>query len=275
LVPLFDGNAVVGLSDTGECGFDTGQGSAEWKVKGGGIYSRGCGNSKKAESVEFLDPGLCLTLPHGGIVKGTWGCTPKEEEEPLDLDKYLAEIMPPNPCDHTAGDIGIWPDDDWPHDNPSFSFSNGVYCVDDFDDFTKKDITLDNATLYVTDDKFGLNFSGSGGFFGSATRAGTYTGSDDYAGYLVVVEPADVCTKFSDNHHQAIEWRGNGSGAFYGSILAPTACIDLRGNGEAEGMHSQIIGWIVSSNGTADAYVNYEAEENHRIPYHPNISLLE
>jgi hypothetical protein len=40
-------------------------------------------------------------------------------------------------------------------------------------------------------------------------------------------------------------------------------------------LHSQIIGWIVGSNGTADMYVNYNAEENPQIPYHPNISLLE
>jgi len=120
-----------------------------------------------------------------------------------------------------------------------------------------------------------LKFAGGGGFYGTATKAGTYPGSDEYADYFMVVKPAAVCTKFSDNHHQVIEWRGNGSGTFYGTILAPSACLDLRGNGMAEGMHSQIIGWIVGSNGTADTYVNYQANENHRIPVHPNISLLE
>jgi hypothetical protein len=49
----------------------------------------------------------------------------------------------------------------------------------------------------------------------------------------------------------------------------------LRGNGTAQGMHSQIIGWIVGSNGDADVYINYKADENHRITIHPNISILE
>jgi hypothetical protein len=139
------------------------------------------------------------------------------------------------------------------------------------------DITLDNATLYVTDDDFSLKFAGGGGFYGNPSRAGTYTGSDDYAGYYMVIEPGpQFCTKFSDNtDSQVIEWRGNGLGTFYGTVFAPTACLDLRGNGSAEGMHSQIIGWIVGSNGTADVYINYKAEENHQIPISPNISILE
>jgi hypothetical protein len=91
----------------------------------------------------------------------------------------------------------------------------------------------------------------------------------------MVVEPAGFCTKFSDNHAQVLEWKGNGEGSFYGTILAPTACLDLRGNASGEALHSQIIGWIVGSNGTADTYVNYKQEENHRIPIHPSISLLE
>jgi len=141
-----------------------------------------------------------------------------------------------------------------------------------------ENITLDNATLYVTDDEFSLRYSGNageGGLFGTPTQAGSYPGSDDFAGYFMVVEPAGFCTKFSDNHAQVLEWKGNGEGSFYGTILAPTACLDLRGNASGEALHSQIIGWIVGSNGTADTYVNYKQEENHRIPIHPSISLLE
>jgi hypothetical protein len=177
--------------------------------------------------------------------------------------------MPPDPCDGTPGDIGIIPS------SGQTNFSNGVYCISDMDAFTKKDVVLDNATLYVTDDAFSLRYSGSGGLFGKATKSGTYTGSEYYAGFYMIVEPAAVCTKFSDNHHQVLEWKGNGDGSFYGTIFAPTACLDLRGNGHAEGLHSQIIGWIVGSNGTADTYVNYQADENHQITVHPNVSLLE
>jgi Flp pilus assembly protein TadG len=267
-VPLFDGHAVVGLNDqTSPCAlaFDTGNSSSvTWRVEGGGIFSNSCAFSKDDDTVTF-DPGLCVSTVGG--TGGDWDCTPKPAAA-YDWDDYVLANMPPNPCD--AGGIGIWPSDTDPN------FSNGVYCIADLDDYDSKDITLDNATLYVLDDDFSLKFAGGGGFFGTPTRAGSYPGSDDYDDYFMVVEPAAFCTKFSDNtNSQVIEWRGNGTGTFYGTIFAPTACLDLRGNGEADGMHSQIIGWIVGSNGNADVYVNYKREENHEIPISPNISILE
>ena len=267
LVPLFDGNAIVGLSTTAPCAFDTGNGSAQWKVKGGGIFSNGCAFSKNAGSVTFINPGTCVSSSNGA--SGSWSCTPQATAA-YSWSEYVLGIMPPDPCDGTAGDVGIPVDENGPP-----NFSNGVYCIDNFDALDSQDITLNNATLYVTDAQFSLKFAGGGGLFGTATQSGTYQGSEDYAGYYIVVEPAAVCTKFSDNHHQVIEWRGNGEGTFYGTILAPSACLDLRGNGHADGMHTQLIGWIVGSNGTADTYVNYDAEENHQIPISPSISILE
>jgi Flp pilus assembly protein TadG len=268
LVPLFDGHAVVGLSNSSPCAFDTGNSSSvKWKIKGSGVFSNGCAFSKDDDTVTF-DPGLCVSVPPGGTVGGSWDCTPTAADG-YDWDEYVLANMPPNPCDGTPGDIGKAPP------SSGSTFTNGVYCIDNFDDYDSEDITLNNATLYVTDNEFSMKFAGGGGFFGTATKAGTYAGSDPYDNYYLIVEPAAFCTKFSDNHHQVIEWRGNGTGTFYGTFFAPSACLDLRGNGNAEGMHSQIIGWIVGSNGTADTYVNYKANENHRIPVHPNISLLE
>ena len=271
-VPLFDGNAVVGLNDTinPSCAlaFDTGNSSSvTWRIEGGGVFSNSCAFSKDDDTVTF-DPGLCVSMPPGGVAGGDWDCTPQPAAG-YDWEDYVLANMPPNPCG--TGGIGIHVDED----NPPTPFSNGVYCIDNFDKLDSTDITLDNATLYVTDDDFSLKFAGGGGFFGNATKPGTYPGSDDYADYYLVVEPAEFCEKFSDNtNSQVIEWRGNGTGTFYGTVFAPSACLDLRGNGSAEGMHSQIIGWIVGSNGTADTYINYKVDENHQIPISPNISIL-
>jgi Flp pilus assembly protein TadG len=271
LVPLFDGHAIVGLNDTRapDCAlaFDTGNSSSvTWTIEGSGVFSNSCAFSKDDDTVTF-DPGLCVSTA-GGSASGDWNCTPKPATA-YDWEDYVLANMPPNPCN--PGGIGIWPD---PSDPPNFS--NGVYCIGNLDLYDSQDITLNNATLYVLDDEFDVKFAGGGGFFGTATKAGTYAGSDDYADYYMVVEPAEFCTKFSDNtDSQRIEWRGNGTGTFYGTVFAPTACLDLRGNGTAEGMHSQIIGWIVGSNGNADVYINYKQDENHEITVHPNISLLE
>ena len=272
-VPLFDGHAVVGLNNTmsPSCAlaFDTGNSSSvTWKVEGGGIFSNSCAFSKDDDTVTF-DPGLCISTV-GNVDNSEWGCTPTEGVAGYNWTQYVLENMPPNPC--VPGGIGKAP--------PAIGtpFKDGVYCISDLDAYAKENITLDNATLYVTDDVFSLRYSGNageGGLFGSPTRAGSYPGSDPYDNYYMIVEPAAVCPKLSDNHSQVLEWKGNGEGSFYGTIFAPTACLDLRGNADGEALHSQIIGWIVGSNGTADMYVNYKAEEQHQIPISPNISLLE
>ena len=73
-------------------------------------------------------------------------------------------MMPPNPCDGTLGDVGL------PQGSGS-TFSNGVYCISDMDALDKKDIVLNNATLYVTDTDFDLKFAGGGGFSGSDRKS--------------------------------------------------------------------------------------------------------
>jgi hypothetical protein len=273
-VPLFDGNAIVSLNDSTDsknCPFDSGQSnSAHWKVEGGGIFSNGCAHTKDDDAVEF-DPGKCVTTV-GNVEGGPWDCTPKKGTT-ITYPAKVDAIMPPDPCDGTAGDIGITPS------SGQTTFENGVYCISNMDALDKEDIVLENATLYVTDLNFDLKFAGTGGFYGTPTQRGSFTGSDDYSNYyMVIARNSTPCTKFNSGP-QVIEWRGNGSGSFRGTILAPSACLDLRGNGDSDGMHTQIIAYTVSSNGNAggkdEVYVNYQQDENHEIPISPSISLLE
>lgn len=267
-VPLFYGNAIVGLNpNTATCAFDSGNsGAARWEVEGGGIFSNGCAWSKNHSSVNLN--GGCVTS-----VGNATGFTCQNSFQTSQAIPYPAgvdAIMPPNPCDGTDGDIGK------PPPASGSTFSNGVYCISDMDKYDKKDIVLDNATLYVTDMDFQLKFAGGGGFYGYPTRRGTYPGSDDFDNYyMVIARNPTPCPRFTDKNTQVIEWRGNGGGTFYGTVLAPSACLDIRGNGDPAGMHTQIIGYNVGSNGTADVYIKYNEEENHRIPVSPSISLLE
>ncbi|HLO27520.1 MAG TPA: Tad domain-containing protein [Anaerolineales bacterium] len=277
LAPLFGGYPIVGLGRYNDpkmknCAFDSGQSkAAEWKVKGGGIFSNGCAHSKDSDSVTFVDPGTCVTSV--GAASG-FGCTVQQNQTLLEINypTDVLKIMPPNPCDGTPGDIGL------PPPTSGSTFTNGVYCISHFDDYDKKDIVLDNATLYVTDTNFSLKFAGTGGFYGTPTESGGYTGSKPYEDYYMIIAMSDPpCEDFTKGD-QTIEWRGNGSGSFYGTILAPSACLDLRGNGDTDGMHTQIIAYTVSSNGNAGAknqvYINYEADENHQDPVFPFISQL-
>lgn len=260
---LFDGNAIVGLKPPDrDCGFDSGNSNAvHWQLEGGGIFSNGCAYSKNNASVD-LDDGTCVTSV--GTASGFTCSQPGQTELALDYPDEVLAMMPDNPCDGDPGDVGL------PPPASGSIFINGVYCIDDLDSYDQEDIMLFNATLYVTDPEFNLKFAGGGGFYGYATTSGEF---ENY--YMVVAYNGNPCQRFSDhNGTQLIEWRGNGTGSFSGTVFAPSACLDLRGNADQSAMHSQIIGYIVGSNGNAEVYVSYEQEENVTIPVHPSVTLL-
>ncbi|HJS18219.1 MAG TPA: pilus assembly protein TadG-related protein [Anaerolineales bacterium] len=265
--PLFNGNAIVGLKPNtgGDCSFDSGTSdSAHWKVEGSGIFSNGCAYSKSDEpgdvSVE-LDPGSCITSV--GTASNFTCMNANQTSQAIRYPDDVLAIMPPNPCDGTPGDVGL------PPPANGSTFSNGVYCISDLDSYDQEDIVLNNATLYVTDTTFDLKFAGGGGFYGTPSQGGDFK---NY--YMVVPYLGTPCPSFTSNNTQVIEWRGNGGGTFYGTVLAPSACLDIRGNGHPSGMHTQIIGYIVGSNGTAEVYINYNEDENHKIPVNPSLTLV-
>ncbi|MGE5777563.1 MAG: TadE/TadG family type IV pilus assembly protein, partial [Chloroflexota bacterium] len=238
--PLFNGDAIVGLNPTtSQCAFDSGtSNSAKWKIKGSGLFSNGCAYAKNNASVNFVD-GDCATA-----VGTASNFTCSQSNQIARKIKYPEDVlkeMPANPCDGTPGDIGL------PPPASGSTFTDGVYCIANMDDYDSMDIVLNNATLYVTDTDFELKFAGGGGFSGTPTSSGAF---EDY--YMVVAYESDPCEDFNDHNAQIIQFRGNGSGTFSGTILAPSACLDLRGNGEADGIHTQLIGYNVSSNGDAE-----------------------
>lgn len=267
---LLNGYPIIGLNpnqvvNAKSCGFTTGNsGSVQWEVEGGGVFSNGCAFSKNANSVDFHGACAAAVGPAGTFDCQSSGQTNMSIDYPADIDA----IMPPNPCDGTPGDIGL------PPPASGSTFSNGVYCISNLDAYDKKDITLNNATLYVTDASFDLKFAGGGGFYGTPTQVGGYTGSGPYEGYFMIVKRINTPCQDFTHGDQVIEWRGNGSGTFTGTVLAPSACLDVRGNGNPSGMHTQLIAYVVGSNGNADVYVNYITEENRTEPVYPSITLL-
>lgn len=262
LKPLLTGDAVIGLntqlSNAGgsTCPIDSGNG--DWYITGSGVYSNGC---TYAHSDFDLD-GHCLTTV--GPTSGVSECM--QPSAPLPYPDAATEIMPPNPCDGTAGDIGIAPT------SGQTTFNDGVYCISDMDALDNQDVILNNATLYVTDTNFRLMFGGHGGFSGTATQAGTFSGSGDYDDYFMVIAMhSPPCPDFAHGD-QALLIRGNSGETLTGTILAPSACLDLRGN-SGYTMNSQIIGYTVSSNGTAELHVNYDDSQNHLQLVQPSATM--
>jgi len=266
IAPLFNGNAIVGLRPgNSDCAFDSGNSdAAHWTIKGGGIFSNGCADSKNSDSVTF-DAGKCATAV--GTASSKFSCSQSNQSnQAINYPDDVLAIMPPNPCDGTPGDVGL------PQPAPtgdSVYLTDGIYCITDFDAYDKKNIILNNATLYVTDTKFSLKFAGGGGFSGTPTESGIY-----HSYYMIIVYDPTPCTSFNDNNAQQIQYRGNGNGTLYGTVLAPSACIDFRGNPDGSAVHSQIIGYMVSSNGNAEVKVDYNADENRRDPEDPTIELI-
>ena len=262
--PLFYGNAVVGLNpSTSDCAFDSGNSNAaHWALTGGGIFSNGCAHAKNNSSVTLTPNGTCVTT-----VASASGFTCEQENQGALAYNYpndIAAMMPPTPaCDGTHDGGYIVPS------NPSsFTFSNGIYCVGNFDAFTKEDIILNNATLYITDPVFDVKFAGSGGFSGTPSTSGDYVGY-----YMVVAMKSPPCPTFTSNKSQVIEFRGNGLTNLVGTILAPSACVDYRGNSSGMQTHSQIIGYNVTSNGNADVQLIYNENENRRQVTPPTLEL--
>lgn len=264
IVEPFGGAAVVGLNPSQtSCAYDTGNsGSAHWTLTGGGIFSNGCAFSKNGASVT-LDKDECV-MSVGAAYNFTC-MKPNKTSEAVSYPADVIAMMPPNPC--TPGGVGL------PQGSGS-TFSNGVYCISNMDALDKKDIVLNNATLYVTDMVFDLRFAGGGGFNGTPTSSGTYAGSDTYAGYyMIVAYNPTPCPTFNAKNVQTMVLRGNSGGTFSGTILAPSACVDIRGNGEPSGIQTQLIAYNVSSNGNAEVFINYKPNPSLEKPIGASVSL--
>ena len=99
------------------------------------------------------------------------------------------------------------------------------------------------------------------------------SGNTPYKGYYLVIAMNDAPCERYQNGPQSLEFRGNGVSDIVGTIMAPTICLDFRGNSNGYQVRSQIVGYTVSSNGTSTLYINYNSEENGKTPKPPTIQL--
>ena len=282
-IPPFFGNAVVGLAppdeDEDENSYDSGTSeSAKWIIKGGGIFANDNAYSKDWNSVTFPD-GHCVTA----VGTATHFNCPAAENMTEYAYKYPEDIlplMPPTPpCDGTAF---VDPADGKIHEETGFEgrgsniasftgdYAPGVYCITDAGGEIRGSITGAGVTFYISDLDAELKFRGEGGFIAAqAPTIGTYKG------VLIFAPITDSpCTDFTDSDAQRIQIRGNGSTPIVGTIIIPSACIDYRGNGTGDAMDSMIVGYYVTSNGTADVTVTYHADNNYKAPDPPVIELV-
>jgi hypothetical protein len=268
VITPFNGNAIVGLNPNG-FSYDA-WGNSEWYIHGGGVFSNGDAQGKNnKDNVHFPD-GHCVT----SVGTASYFSCPVSSGN-IDMfyhypDDIIPLLPPIPPCDGVAfrdtdgklheqvGKEGRGSVVDHFEDN----FAPGLYCITETGVINVHGtITGTGVTFYILSTNFSLKFDGGGGMAVQAPTSGTYKGVLMFSNVT-----ATPCT-------QNIEFRGNGTGDNVGTIFMPSACIDARGNSGASQNDSQIIGYTVSSNGSGDVEVFYNADNNYEAPIPPKIQL--
>jgi hypothetical protein len=92
---------------------------------------------------------------------------------------------------------------------------------------------------------------------------------------IVEFNPSNPCRDFNAHGVQTMVLRGNSSGTFSGTILAPSACLDVRGNGETSGINTQLIAYNVTSNGNGEVFIQYSPNPDLFDPFEPSITFIQ
>jgi len=285
---VVEGNAIVGCNTNNApdpnhpCGLDTGSSASDtWNITGGGIHSNGCITHKNGTlNIPNTPPNQkCISTAGDGSGNDTSGGGAHSCVEVNRPSLNCDALMPPDPCTGTPDPTGRYPGGGKIATSPQVTFDNDIYCLADIDYFDGELVRINNATLYVTDLDFSVKYTGAkdtGGFIGTATRAGTDPGNwdEEYAGFAMIVAiQSPPCVKFQTDD-QALALRGNSGGTLTGTILAPSACIEMRGT-SGWSLNGQVIGYTVTSNGTAGLNVNFNPDNNPFKPVNGNLSLWE
>ena len=259
----FPNAAIVGLDPEG-LSFEAQSNSQRWKIKGGGIFANHNAEDKH-RNVDFLD-GNCVTAV--GTASGfTCGGSSNNPDLLIQYPSDVLEKLPPIPdCEGTATsgkDKIVQPDADtdkaatgsvWTQGFEGYSFAPGLYCMKDGNKETiQTDVYGTDVTFYMMDN-FDIKFNGkSGSFAVQAPATGTYAG---------VLMFSDITTPSGKACPQSLEFRGNGTTPVKGTIFLPGACVNWLGTSSAAAADTQLIGWQIYSNGTADVNFNYNADDN-------------
>ncbi len=263
----FDGNAIVGLNPDG-FSYDA-WGNSEWYIHGGGVFSNGDAQGKNnKDNVHFPD-GHCVTA----VGTASYFSCPASSGNTNMFYNYPDDIIPLLPPIPPCDGVAFRDTDGKLHEQVGKegrgsivnhfedSYASGLYCITDAGGNFHGTTSGTGVTFYIMDTNFTMRYNGGGGMAVQAPTSGPYEGVLMFSNIT-----ATPCT-------QDIELRGNGTGDNVGTIFMPSACIDARGNSGASQNDSQIIGYTVSSNGSGEVEVIYNAENNYEAPVPPKIQL--
>jgi hypothetical protein len=289
--PMYDGNLVVALNPTpcnGQEGNVKFTGSATITLDGGGAFvnsgGSGCGMEQGGSQCPTIIDGSLASTGNGNINMGSCAASlpaPTYNQEayqfPPDMTDEPSQCsMSGYPSPQSSGNTSYLYPGKYTSFPPKLNGSNklkdnviltpGVYCVNgditwgsnsNSSDFIT--LTGSDVTIYLTSGNR-LNITGS-----NITISAPTTG--DYDGYLFIVD-SNFSGQAPDCHIA-----GNAGNIYTGTIFAPYCDVNINGNSTTTSFHTQIIGYTVSINGTANTQLYYNADENAQSD--PKVGLMQ
>jgi hypothetical protein len=299
--PLFDGRSIVALNpDCPSQGSLIVSGDSLITINGGGMWANAdeaCAFKCTSTSVSVEIPDGGITTPAGGFDSVSAHCEAELTDDGINYDDpqipyppELPVLVEPDECDPsfqayatlgswddpihgtvattyiTPGYYGTFPpkkdDDDNVLENHIY-MQPGTYCVDTVLKLNTDQLHLygEGITIWV---RAGNGFTINGGVV-------QLTGSsDDYPGYLIIVEPD------YDGAVTACNLEGNTLNEYVGAIYAPHCDVTVTGTSDTppDGIDAQIIGYNVTINGTSNLTINYNDDNNPAVVDPPKTGVV-
>jgi hypothetical protein len=311
IAPLFDGEAMVALKQTGTT-FTT-CGNPNVIVENSGIFvnsSSGCAMESKgnvdlsvdtAYSVVNGSNPLCTNgnvNVDGPVVGGA---------EQVDYPPVIDLPAPSITCNE-EGHFDNATDTYYPghYDkittgNGTYTFEPGNYCVDsgvnikgngvaNFVSFrldsgafdVKGDFTADHMVVYATGSSSGMHFNGNADIIATNTTFFMESGDVTWNGNATVTMTAPTTGPNANmliylpyGNNATLKLNGNADSLLQGTILGVSSHIQVTGNSDTSSIKSQIIGYTVEACGNGDLTINYDPGDNYQQQEPAKIELTE
>lgn len=275
LTQILDGNAVVSLAPTSDCLDKRAfwiHGESTLKITGGGILI----NSNNPDCALIQNGNGSIRLEENSEIKMVGGADIKKPQLITPFPPHTGGTSIPYPPPFFMPEIGCSKDAEILEDGETLSsgaWSDGVfpplgvhylqagaYCIEGVDFHVKGgDNFLEGINIVIQVEGGRIHLDAGAKVNLKAPLQG------DLAGLLIYVP--------MENHFPVTINLGPES-SIKGTILAPGAEIRMNNDDSAGGLHSQIIGYMIRSDGQSIIKIKYKDEDNYDAYTMPEIQLI-
>ena len=267
ITPILNGAAIISLAPTSNCNSSKAfwvHGDTTLDISGGGVFvnssNKTCAFIQNGNGGVHINGEHSISVVGGASVQKAQLVTPSVTVGAASVSYPPPFFMPTVDCegkiakindDGTSMSPGAWTGEFPP--NGVTELQSGVYCLSDGIKINS-DIEGHNVVLKV--EKGEVHFNSNSKITLDAPDSG------DYAGVLLYLPMS--------NHSEVI-LDGEAGSAIEGTVLAPASDITIKGGG----FNSQIIGYTVEVDGSANIAVSYNEGQNFHSFTMPEVQLSE